>query len=406
MVPNNKDLQWIFACFGTAVGAGILFLPIRAGLGGAWSLIGLSLLICPITYLAHRGITRVVTSSDHPTDIIGAIERDYGSTVAFWVSILYFLSIVTICVGYATGLTNIVGSFLEHQLGIQSISRTWLTFSLLFPLTLVIFAGEDVMVRVTAWITYPLIFLLLILSFYMIPRWNVSLFFPPLELHSFSKDTFLLFPVVVFAMNFSPICSSMGISYRNLLPSQEATQRTDRIVWWTSLLLFIFVMFFVFSMVFASTPELLLQCQRENIDILTGLSLQMKEPFLRYFFPIIAFLAIVSSYFGHFVGTREGLLGILVRLLKTPPSKVKGLSFLVSWFMLLALWGLSVFNPSVLKMVSALSAPLIAIYAYLMPVFLMNRLPRLAPYRSPFGSFVFIMGLIGILGDFVGSYVL
>ena len=114
MKMNHIDKGWVLTCFGTAVGAGILFLPIRAGVGGIWPTIVLALIIFPITYVAHRGITRIVASCPKKTDIIGAVEYDLGSNVAFAVSVLYFMSIISICIGYATGITIIAGSFMTN----------------------------------------------------------------------------------------------------------------------------------------------------------------------------------------------------------------------------------------------------------------------------------------------------
>ena len=37
--PRAVDLSWVIGLFGTAVGAGILFLPINAGAGGLWPLL-------------------------------------------------------------------------------------------------------------------------------------------------------------------------------------------------------------------------------------------------------------------------------------------------------------------------------------------------------------------------------
>ena len=50
----------VFSLFGTAVGAGILFLPINAGLGGFWPLVIMTLLIGPMTFFSHRGLARLV----------------------------------------------------------------------------------------------------------------------------------------------------------------------------------------------------------------------------------------------------------------------------------------------------------------------------------------------------------
>ena len=36
---NKFDTAWVLNLFGTAVGAGVLFLPINAGMGGFWPLV-------------------------------------------------------------------------------------------------------------------------------------------------------------------------------------------------------------------------------------------------------------------------------------------------------------------------------------------------------------------------------
>ncbi len=411
MNMNRIDKGWVLTCFGTAVGAGILFLPIRAGLGGIWPTILLALIIFPITYVAHRGITRIVASCPKETDIVGAVEYDLGPNVAFLVSLLYFLSIITICVGYATGITNIVDSFMVHQLNLEGISRPLLTFGLLAVMTLVLLGGNKLMVMVTSAITFPLIILLALLSLYMVPHWNLSIFSVPITASGFVKNFLLLFPVLVFAMNFSPVCSSLGAYYGKTYKTEEAVQRSDRVIFWTALILLIFVMFFVFSMILSTTPEMLQQAQADNVDVLTAISLGFNEPILFYVPPIIAFLAISSSYFGHFTGTREGLSGIITRLMtwnnpeKRDHLNHKKINFILTMALFIGLWFLAVYNPPILKIIGALSAPIIAIYAYLMPVFLMQRVPRLFIYRSKLGAFVFIMGIIGIVGDFLGSYV-
>jgi serine transporter len=407
---SNLDRGWVLTCFGTAVGAGILFLPVQAGLSGIWPIIFLTLIIFPITYISHRGITRIVTSCPKVTDIVGAVEYDLGHTAGFVVSILYFLSIVTICVGYATGLTNIINSFLVNQMHFAEMSRPLLTFIILAIMTSILLGNEKVMVAVASVLTFPLIILLFALSVYMIPQWNLSAFYEPFVIKDFIKYTFLLLPILIFAMNFSPICSSLGAFYRKQYNSvDEAVKHSDSVVKWNSILLLFFVMFFVFSLFFSTTPEILLSAKQRNIDALTAISLAYNLKILQYLFPIIALLAITSSYFGHFVGTREGLGGIIVKTItsKNPELKnklnhnqIKLISTLILFTML---WFLAVYNPSILSIISALAAPIIALYAYLMPVLLMKYIPRLRIYRSKLAAFVFIMGIFTVVGYFVGK---
>ncbi|MCA6070065.1 MAG: hypothetical protein LE180_02990 [Endomicrobium sp.] len=407
---NNIDRGWVLTCFGTAIGAGILFLPIQAGLGGIWSIIFLVLVIFPITYISHRGITRIVASCEKETDIVGAIEHDLGHTAGLIVSVLYFLSIITICVGYATGLTNLINAFFVNQMHIVSVSRPLLTFVILAIMTSVLFCNEKIMIAITSALTFPLILFLLAISIYLIPEWNMSVFHTPITARAFIKNTLLLLPLLVFAMNFSPICSSLGAFYRKQYANiDDAIKHSDKVVRWNSILLLFFVMFFVFSLVFSTTPEILIKAKQENIDALTAISLSYNSSILLYTLPLIAFLAIASSYFGHFTGTREGLCGIMLQLAtwKNHELKktlnVKKIKLLSTFILFTLLWVLAVCNPSILSIIGALSAPIIAMYAYLMPVVLMKKIPRLRIYRSKLAAFVFIMGIFTIVGYFVGQ---
>lgn len=64
--------------FGTAIGAGTLFLPINAGVGGFWPLLVLALLAFPMAYYAHRGLTHFVLSGREGADITEVVEEHFG----------------------------------------------------------------------------------------------------------------------------------------------------------------------------------------------------------------------------------------------------------------------------------------------------------------------------------------
>ncbi|ORJ11610.1 hypothetical protein A7D02_15235 [Aeromonas salmonicida] len=51
---NTKaDLVWMLGLYGTAIGAGVLFLPINAGVGGLWPLVAMAILALPLTFFAN-----------------------------------------------------------------------------------------------------------------------------------------------------------------------------------------------------------------------------------------------------------------------------------------------------------------------------------------------------------------
>ena len=47
---SDFTFSWALGLFGTAVGAGVLFLPINAGMSGFWPLIIMTLIVGPMTY--------------------------------------------------------------------------------------------------------------------------------------------------------------------------------------------------------------------------------------------------------------------------------------------------------------------------------------------------------------------
>ena len=71
-----------------------------------------------------------------------------------------------------------------------------------------------------------------------------------------------------------------------------------------------FVMFFVFSVVLSLSPEQL-AAQEQNISVLSYLANVHESPLISYMGPLVAFAAITSSYFGHFLGAHEGLVGLI-----------------------------------------------------------------------------------------------
>ncbi len=53
---KKQDTIWMLSLYGTAIGAGTLFLPIDAGINGIWPLLIMALLAFPMTYFSHRAL--------------------------------------------------------------------------------------------------------------------------------------------------------------------------------------------------------------------------------------------------------------------------------------------------------------------------------------------------------------
>ena len=145
-----QDFSWVLSLFGTAVGAGVLFLPIKAGAGGFWPLVILALIAMPMIWLAHKGLARFVLSAKNPNaDITDTVEEHFGKTGATIITFAYFFAIYPIVLIYGVGITNTVDSFLVNQLGFESIPRWLLSGALISLMTCGVIFGKELMLIVT-----------------------------------------------------------------------------------------------------------------------------------------------------------------------------------------------------------------------------------------------------------------
>ncbi|HHW7567513.1 TPA: serine/threonine transporter [Mannheimia haemolytica] len=395
---QHFSLTWVLNLFGTAVGAGVLFLPINAGMGGFYPLIIMTLLVGPMTYLAHRGLTRFVLSSKYKgSDITAVVREHFGEQAGKLITLLYFFAIFPILLIYGVGITNTVSSFMENQLHIAPPSRAVLSFMLIAAMIGVMLLSEQVMLKITTCLVYPLVLILLGLSIYLIPQWNTAALQQMPTTGDFLTTLWLTIPVLVFAFNHSPAISSFALSQQKYYQDDKKAEiESAKVLRSTAFILVLFVMFFVFSCVLTLTPEELAQAKVQNISILSYLANKFDNPIISYFGPLVAFLAIGSSFFGHYLGAREGLEGLVNQMRKEPiePSKFRKITAIT---FLIILWIVATINPSILGFIESLGGPIIAMILFIMPVYAVYKVPALARFKGEFGHlFVLVMGCIAI----------
>ncbi|AUI65465.1 serine transporter [Glaesserella australis] len=400
------SLTWVLNLFGTAVGAGVLFLPINAGMGGFLPLVVMTILVGPMTYLAHRGLARFVLSSKTPgSDITNVVREHFGDGAGKLITLLYFLAIFPILLIYGVGITNTVTSFLENQLQIAAPPRVILSFILIAIMIGVMLLNEEMMLKITTYLVYPLVAILFGLSIYLIPEWNGAALSQVPQASDFLATLWLTIPVLVFAFNHSPAISSFALSQQKFYQDPEITDKqSSSVLRSTAMILVLFVMFFVFSCVLTLTPEELLQAKAQNISILSYLANKFDNPIISYFGPLVAFFAIASSFFGHYLGAREGLEGLINQMRKEPiePAKFRKITAVV---FLITLWIVATLNPSILGFIESLGGPVIAMILFIMPMYAIHTVPALQKFKGKFSNiFVVVMGLIAISAIVYGLF--
>ena len=398
-----RDTGWMLNLFGTAIGAGILYLPISAGAGGIWPLIILSVLAGPMVWLAHRNLVRFcLSASDPAANITSTVNEHFGEKAGRILTFAYFLSIYPIILLYGIGITNVVLSFIEHQLMWELPSRLWLCLSLVVVLVAIMHAGETWMLRAVKILCYPLVAVLLGISLYLVPQWNLSAFDQPIELQDMAITLFLTTPLLIFSFNHSPACSAFAQAYRAQIKNEQACARkTGQILKRNTQLLLLVILLFVFSSVLSLTPEDMAQAKIQNLPVLSVLANRSGNPFFSVIAPCIAFLAIASSWFGVYLGTLEGIQGLLVqqwvRRCPEKPVNTAALKRFSVVFVVLTTWVAGYVNWSVIGMVEMIVVPVLATILYLMPVYAFYRVERLKRFRQPLlDLFTAAVGVVAI----------
>ncbi|WP_108651103.1 SLC5/6 family protein [Dongshaea marina] len=398
-----EDTKWMISLVGTAIGAGVLFLPIRAGMGGFWPLVIMVLLVGPMTYLAHRNLSRFVLASKagNDSDITNVVVEFFGSFGGKVITFLYFFAVYPILLLYGVALTNTVNSFLVDIVHVAPMNRPLLALILIAILMAVIMTGRKLMLFICQALVYPLIGILFLLSLYMIPHWTAASLQVVPSAGGFLKTLWLTIPVLVFAFNHSPAISSFAVAQRKRMGKDAAVERSDKILRGSSSLLLFFVMFFVFSCVLALTPAQLHHAQAANITVLTELGESMGSPLMAYVAPIVAIISIGAAFFGTFLGAHEGLNGVITQQAEAMGKtlNMKAVGLFSTLFIAVTVWLVAVINPSILNLIGEIGGPVIAVILFIMPVYAIRTVPALQKYRGKLSNlFIGVMGLVAISG--------
>ena len=402
---KKQDTVWMLSLYGTAIGAGTLFLPIGAGLNGIWPLIIMTLLAFPMTYYSHRALCRFVLSgSSTQNNITDVVEEHFGVFAGRILTALYFFAIYPILLMYSVAITNTVESFLVNQIGVSAPPRALLAILLILLLMGIIRFGQEIIVKSMSLLVYPFATALLFLSLYLIPNWNDAILQQNNSLQANGGNgllmtLWLIIPVMVFSFNHSPIISSFAVSQKEQY-GKQADEKSTAILKYSHIMMVFSVMFFVFSCVLSLSPQDLMQAKQQNISILSYLANHFKTPIIACLAPIIAFIAISKSFLGHYLGAKEGLSSIIVNTLKSSGKTIgkDKLQRVIEVFMVLTCWVVATINPNILKMIETLGGPVIAVLLFIMPMYAIAKVPAMKKYKDSVLSNLFItaMGFVAI----------
>lgn len=398
--PDGSFMRWVITLFGTGVGAGILFLPINAGSFGFWPLVIATLLIGPMVFFSHRTYARIVSASPvKGLDVLQVITALTGRKRGFASAVLYWLGIYPTVLIYAISITNTLDSFIVNQLGGTQVSRWLLALVAVGVMTGAYAFGKKLTLWLANALVYPLIIALAAVSLYLIPSWDFAGFRSYESSYPVWQGLLLILPVLVFSFSHMAALSQFALDTQKKMDGDvAATEReVSRVELVTAILLVAFTMFFVWSCSLALGADGMDAAREQNVPVLSYLANETDAPFMAWMSPIIAMCAIITSYFGHLLGTEEGT-AYLVRSVAPDVAarfSTSTLRWAVNIFVLVTAVLVAVLNPSILDMISVVGGIFVAFLVYIMPALLFAKATAFKHYaRRPDTIFVFALGLV------------
>jgi len=404
------DTQWIFTLFGTAIGAGLLYLPVQAGDSGFWALVTVMLFALPMSYYSHKNMANIVLSSKDG-GITDVFTHNLGKFFGLICVAIYFFAIFLNMPMYSIGLNNELGNFLlKYNVSNSNLSQNiWFSFGILAVLLMIVSLGIRLILRFMQFIVIMLIILVLTLTIYIIPYWNGDFIsHRHFVLSNYIKGVLMVLPILVLSMNHSPVISSLVIFYRDNLKLHSGQEKTKvyRILQINAFVLFIFVLLFITSCLLSTTVADLSNASANNLSIVTLIEQQHSSLMLSILAPMIVFTAIISSFIGCYIGSKEALRYLFKSFFKNICNlqvKDQYISMLSVFLIFMVLWVCTICNFKILNIIGILVAPAVAFLLYILPVIVIYKNVKCKQYRKvALDSILVIMGLVIIFGYVVG----
>ncbi|WP_370931528.1 amino acid permease [Bartonella sp. DGB1] len=389
---NNLDTAWALSLYGTGIGAGILFLPIQAGLGGLLPVLIMTIIAFPLTFLTHRNVARFVLAGKNASDdIIEVTKQNFNRGFTNFFASIYFFSIFPIIMIFGISLTNNVINVLVELLGWSSPSRWWIALLIVSALILLVNFGKDITIRIMSFLVFPLVGFLFLFSLAMITHWDSNIlntlsfsYASPIESHnSLFKALLLSFPVIIFAFYHMVVISAFTVSYKENY-GQHAERKLSKTLSLAVVLMIITASFFLFSCVMVLEPRELLVAKTNNVSVLDYLAVYLKNPAIKYMASAVAFVAIITSFIGTYFGAQEALKYFFSNIYrpKTMTVSDKTIKIITALTVFILAWTAATYNLSIVATMVNILVPIFAFMLFIFPLIAIYTIPTLYKYKS------------------------
>lgn len=403
-VPFTRyDLGWVIMCIGMAIGAGIVFLPVQVGIKGLWVFLASAVLAWPALHILQNLYLKTLSQTEDCSDYTSVITQYLGKNWSFFLSVAYFIMLLKGMLTYSLAITFDSASYIQ-TFGFTEVllsDYVWYGLVVLCIMTAIAAQGERVIFKVAGPMVIFKLAIVVLLGVVMLPFWsaaNIPSLPSASELLVFLRDVVLTLPFTLFAIMFVQILSPMNVGFRKVEPDpRRATYRAIRANRIAYAILVVSVLFMTLSFSFSITHEQAVEAGRMNISALAIAAQVIPGPAVATLTTLLNIFAIMSAFFGIFLGFSEAIKGIAVNVITRFIPRERINNRLLTWgvctFIVALLW-LWVTTRFPILLLQQLGAPIYGVVSCLIPCYLVYKVPVLHKFKTPS---VLLVVLIGVL---------
>lgn len=397
---DSTDWGWVILSIGMAIGAGIVFLPVKVGLAGIWVFLLSSIIGYPAMYLFQRLFINTLAKSPRCEDYPGVIGNYLGKNWGFFLGILYFIMLIIWVFVYSTAINNDSASFLVTF----GITKKSLAHNPLYGLAIICLLvalasrGEKVLFKISTFMVLTKLGVVAVLGILMVQHWNLANIGAFPDMAYLIRETIIMLPFTLTSILFLQSLSPMVISYRSHNTSIEvARYKSLRAMNIAFGILFVVVFFYAISFTLAMGHEQAVMAYDKNISALALAAKGIPGESVKIMSLILNIFAVVTAFFGVFLGFREACQGLTMNALKRVIAEDKistrAVSFGILVFAVFMSWGAIILNAPVLSFTSICS-PIFGLVGCLIPAYLVYQVPLLRELK---GLSLYLIIATGIL---------
>lgn len=404
---DSTDWGWIIMSIGMAIGAGIVFLPVQVGLMGLWVFLLSAVIGYPAMYMFQRLFINTLATSpeckDYPSVITGYLGKNWGVLLGA----LYFVMLVIWVFVYSTAITNDSASFLQSFGVTDGLLSENPLYGLVLICGLVALAsrGENLLFKISTFMVLTKISVVAVLGLMMVDKWDAANITAMPAAGDWMKDAIIMLPFTLTSILFIQSLSPMVISYRSREKSLEVARfKAMRAMNIAFGILFVVVFFYAVSFTLAMGHDQAVKASEENISALAMVAQGMPGQTLKLLSLTLNIFAVMTAYFGVYLGFREACQGLAMNLLRRvlPENRInKGLVGRgIMVFTVMLSWGAIVLNAPVLSFTSICS-PIFGMVGCLIPAYLVYQVPALHKYKGTSLYVIIVTGLLLCVSPFL-----